>query len=137
MVHACTAIRLACRSAASSNANVSAAPHPVADADRDRGRTGSLSALMTATGQGAWVATYLLTDPSSSAPNAPPPRDPTTSISAPAPLSATASAGWPSSLSVSISRPGAVAAACSAALVSALSRYDAPGISLRVVAGHG
>jgi hypothetical protein len=45
-------------------------------------------------------------------------------MSAPAPLSAIAAAGWPSSLSVSMSRPGAVAAACSAALVSALSRFS-------------
>jgi len=37
---------------------------------------------MTTTGQCAWWATWLLTDPSSSRPNPPEPREPTTSMSA-------------------------------------------------------
>ena len=76
---------------------------------------------MTTTGQDAWLATYRLTEPSSRAVNAPRPREPSTSISAPEPR-VTASSTDPVSWSVSISTPCAVLAARSAAAASAWSR---------------
>ena len=85
------------RKLASSNAKDSAAallsgsPMPTATC---RGAA-VVSSRTTTTGHGAWVAAYRLTDPRISALNAPTPREPTTSISAPDPLSATAWAGAP------------------------------------------
>jgi hypothetical protein len=70
----------------------------------------------TTTGQGAWAAAYRLTEPRISAVNAPIPREPTTSIEAPDPASATAWAGDPPSPSASTRTLGATAAArCDAA----------------------
>ena len=74
------------------------------------------------TGVDAWLAAYRLTEPSSRAVNAPVPREPSTSISAPDPLSVTACAVGPFSSSVSISTPAAALAARSAATASARSR---------------
>jgi len=85
---ACTASRAALRTVASSNAKVSevallsGSPMPTATWRR----APPVSSRTTTTGQDAWMAAYRLTDPSSSAVNAPAPRDPTTSISAPEPL---------------------------------------------------
>ena len=76
---------------------------------------------MTTTGQAAWAAAYRLTDPSVSAVNAPAPREPTTSIDAPDPLSATAWAGGPATGWVTITRPGATRAARDAAVCRARS----------------
>ena len=92
-----TAIRLALRSAASSNAKVreavfSRSPMPMPTCLRPD----SAGSRTTTTGHGAWVAAYPLTDPRTMAANAPTPREPTTSISAPDPLAVTASAGGPS-----------------------------------------
>ena len=53
------------------------------------------------------MATYRLTEPSIIAANPPAPRAPTTSIEAPAPLSATATADGPDRRRVSTGRPGA------------------------------
>ena len=121
---ACTASRLALRRLASSNAKVSASPQvsrsPTPTPTRPCGL--GASSLMTTTGQDAWLAAYRLTEPSSRAVNAPMPREPSTSICAPAPLSVTARAAGPCSGSVSISTPGAVLAARSAAAASAWSR---------------
>jgi hypothetical protein len=63
-----------------------------------------------------------LTEPSSRAVNAPVPREPRTSMSAPEPASVTAWATGPVSSSVSISTPAAVSAARSAAVARARSR---------------
>ncbi len=65
------------------------------------------------------MAAYRLTEPRIIAANAPTPREPTTSISAPDPAAVTASAGPPSRWSASISRSGAALAARAVAAVSA------------------
>ena len=91
------ATRLALRRAASSNAKVSAAALP----SRPPMPTPTwrcaapISSRTTTTGLDAWVAAYRLTEPRIIAANAPTPREPTTSISAPDPASVTASAGPP------------------------------------------
>ena len=119
-----TASRLAWRALASSNAKVSESaqwsrsPMPITTCRW----VAAVSSRTTTTGPDAWLAAYRLTEPSTIAVKAPRPREPTTSISAPAPASVTAWAGCPLSWSVSISRPGAVLAARSAAAARAPSR---------------
>ncbi len=79
------ACRLACRRLASSSANasvsgsspVSPMPTPISPC------VAGLASLVTTTGEEAWLAAYRLTEPSSRAVNAPVPREPSTSISAP------------------------------------------------------
>jgi hypothetical protein len=112
------------RRLASSNANVSASPQVSRSATPTPTSPCGLgaSSLTTTTGQDAWLAAYRLTEPSSRVVNAPMPREPSTSICAPAPLSVTAWAAGPCNGSVSISTPGAVLAARSAAAASAWSR---------------
>ena len=96
-----------CRRLASSNAKVSASPQLSRSATPTPTSPCGLggSSRMTTTGQDAWLAAYRLTEPSSRAVNAPMPREPSTSISAPAPHSVTACAAGPVSWSVSISTP--------------------------------
>ena len=115
------ATRLALRRAASSNAKVSAAVLP----SRPPMPTPTwrcaapISSRTTTTGLDAWVAAYRLTEPRIIAANAPTPREPTTSISAPDPAAVTASAGPPCRWSASISRSGATLAARAVAAVRA------------------
>ena len=80
-----------------------------------------VSSRTTATGQRAWVAAYLLTEPSSIAAKPPAPREPTTSMAAPDASSASARAGGPDSSAVSTGSPVAVSAARPAAVASAFS----------------
>src|SRR3984885_12070800 len=117
-------VRLAFRRAASSKANVRASAQlsrsPMPTPTRCCGDGGT--SRTTTTGQDAWLETYRLTEPKTSAVNAPAPREPTTSMSAPDPLSATARAGGPPSPPVSITSPGAAASALAAAISRASSR---------------
>ena len=106
---ACTATRVAPRSAASSNANsrVALASYGWRTPTATSRCTALVSSLTTTTGQEACMAAYLLTEPSSIAANPPAPRAPTTSISAPEPLLVTISAGGPVSRWVSTGKSGA------------------------------
>src|ERR1700722_6491726 len=89
------ATTLALRRAASSNAKVSAAvlpsrpPMPIPTCRC----AAPISSRTTTTGLDAWVAAYRLTEPRIIAANAPTPREPTNSISAPDTAAVTASAG--------------------------------------------
>ena len=104
-----TATRSAPRSAASSNANASV-PVPSSGSRMPTAIsrcTAVLSSRTTTSGQGVQAATYRLTEPSIIAANPPAPRAPTTSMEAPEPQSATATAAGPDSKPVSMGRPGA------------------------------
>ena len=90
------------------------------------------SSRTTTTGQGAQAATYRLTEPSIIAANPPAPRAPTTSMEAPEPLSATATAGGPDRR-VSTGRPGATSS--DRVMATASARADIPRSAAAISAG--
>ena len=92
-----------------------------------------VSSRTTTTGQGAQVATYRLTEPSIIAANPPAPRAPTTSMEAPEPLSATATAGGPDSRRVSTGRPGATSS--DRVMAASSARADIPRSAAAISAG--
>ena len=96
--------------------------------------TAMLSSRTTTTGQGARVAAYLLTEPSTIAANPPAPRAPTTSMDAPAPLSATASAGGPDSRPVVMGRPWATSS--DRVMAASSARAAIPRRALAIAAGE-